>query len=347
MLPSLNQFIKKLPKKVVKVLLVVCIIFFALMILSLVASKINVVSRTQDSQKRFEEIESQNEEIREAFFGVSESMSEESSNSKYVGNILVQFIDVGQADCTLVTDGDSTMLIDAGNNEDGELVVNYLQNLGISEIDYLVGTHPHEDHIGGLDDVIDAFQVGVLVMPDVTTDTQTFQDVLNAASENGVNIHHPFVGETWDIGVAECTVLSCEAVNDMSDLNEWSIVLRLDTPNTDYMFMSDAQACNEDAIMKLDGMNLSADYYRAGHHGSSDANSKAFLQMVNPDYVVISVGEDNEYGHPHRETKQLFYDIADCTIMTKDVGTISVYSYSGKFMTAFTNTDGVEKGDAA
>ena len=126
------------------------------------------------------------------------------------GKLQIHYIDVGQADATLLTLNDSAMLIDAGNNADGDLVVNYIKDMGISSLDYVIGTHPHEDHIGGLDDVINSFNIETIIMPKVQTNTKTFEDVLDAISKKNLNITTPNVGDDYDFSEAEFEILSCK-----------------------------------------------------------------------------------------------------------------------------------------
>lgn len=214
------------------------------------------------------------------------------------GTLHVHFVDVGQADSILLTTGTEAMLIDAGNNEDGEMVAAYLRSHGISHLKYAVGTHPHEDHIGGLDTVLNTFGVDHLLMPRVQTNTKTFEDVLDAALAQGLTITAPQAGDTFSLGDAVIT-----AVNDYTgdDLNNASIMLRLSYGSTSFLFTADAEAEAEQAAIAT-GLPLRSDVLKVGHHGSSTSTSTAFLAAVSPAHAVISCGTGNDYGHPHRET---------------------------------------------
>ncbi len=162
----------------------------------------------------------------------------------------VQFIDVGQADCILIRNNNKNMLIDAGNNADGEKLVKYLKGLGITKFDVLVGTHPHEDHIGGLDNVISNFDIGKIYMPNVLTTTATFEDVLDAIEDKNLKIVAPKINDTFSMGDCNFKVLSVG--NNSNDLNSCSIVLKLEFGDNDYIFMGDAESENENQMLYKD-----------------------------------------------------------------------------------------------
>ena len=164
-------------------------------------------------------------------------------------DLLIDFIDVGQADSILVRNQDKVMIIDAGTNEAGETVVNYLKNLGITKIDYLIGTHPHEDHIGGLDDVINNFDIGQIYMPKIETTTKTFEDVLDAIENKNLTITAPNKGDKIELGQAVGEFMT-EPILDKDNLNVSSLVLRLEFGNTSYLFMGDAEEENEGKMKK-------------------------------------------------------------------------------------------------
>lgn len=287
----LSKLYKKFGKKGIAIVLIV---FAIIAISSISTTTIVSVREEQEYSQYVSDLENEYKTQRDEMLAALDTHLNENKKSEF----MVYILDVGQGDCTLVVDGEDVMLIDAGNNEDGKLISDFLQSMDIKEIDYLIGTHPHEDHIGGLDNIIETFDIGVLYMPDVEVDTYTYQEVISAANEHGVKIVHPAVADNWNVGDATCTVLSNSPVENFDDLNEWSIVLHVDTTGYDFLFMSDAQAANERAIMES-GLNYRADIFRASHHGSSDANSKVFLETIRPKYSIISVGADNDYGHPH------------------------------------------------
>jgi len=215
-------------------------------------------------------------------------------------DLQVCFLDVGQADSILITCQGHAMLIDAGTNDAADTVVSFLKEKGITTLDYVVGTHPHEDHIGGMDAVIENFDVKNVLMPKVETDTKTFEDVLDAVSDKGLQITAPSQGDTYALGDAELTAENCLAPDD-NDLNNSSIVLRLDFGSVSVLFTGDSGESAEQAILDS-GTDIDCDVLKVGHHGSSDSTSQAFLNAVTPEYAVISCGQDNDYGHPAADT---------------------------------------------
>lgn len=229
-------------------------------------------------------------------------IEQEGSTSESVNKKLkVHFIDVGQADSILIQTPDGkSMLIDAGNNADGQAVVSYLKGQGVSKIDILVGTHPHEDHIGGMDNVINSFEIGQIYMPKVSHTTKTYEDVLTAISRKGLKITSPTPGSTFSLGEVRFTILAPNS-STYEDMNDYSIVLKMEYGNTSFLFTGDAEQVSENEIIAK-GYNLKADVLKVGHHGSSSSTSQAFLDKVSPKYAVIMVGSDNNYGHPHKET---------------------------------------------
>lgn len=236
------------------------------------------------------------------------------SNERYLERIIVSFIDVGHGDCTLVTDGKTTMLIDAGSIKDGPLVADFLKNSGVERIDYLIGTHPDEEHIGGLKDIIENFNVQKLIMPKTSIQNEVLNAIESAADKKKIEIIHPSRGDRWNIGYSQCTVLSCAAVTDENNVDESSIVLHLDTKRYDYLFMSDAKLCNEEAIMKS-GLNYKADVLRVADHGSAESNSEKFIRAVEPEYIVIAT-DDASAEYPNDEKLMMFHSVAKYTIMT-------------------------------
>lgn len=234
-------------------------------------------------------------------------------------NLKIYFIDVGQADSTLVIDNDKTMLIDAGTNDQGENVVQFLKNKGITKIDYLIGTHPHEDHIGGLDNVIDTFDIGTIYMPKVQTNTKTFESVLDSISNKGLKITTPNVNDIFKLSDAECQIMS--TVNDESNLNLSSIVIRMTYGEQSYLFMGDAEKENEQT-RNWPQTNV----LKVGHHGSDTSTTKNFLSQVKPEIAIISVGKDNSYGHPKQIVLDKLSNIGAEIYRTDTSGTILVTS---------------------
>lgn len=210
-------------------------------------------------------------------------------------NLVISYLDVGQADSILIENNKETMLIDAGNNEDGKLLVKYFKEKGITNFKYLVGTHPHEDHIGGLDDIINNFEIETLYMPDAITTTKTFTDVLDAIENKGIGYKVPKIEETFTLG--EATIQVIYTGTDTKELNNTSIVLRLIFGETSFLFTGDAEDKVEKDILN-NKLNIQADVLKVGHHGSRYSTTDEFLNSVNPKYAIISVGTGNSYKHP-------------------------------------------------
>lgn len=216
------------------------------------------------------------------------------------GQLTVHYIDVGQADCELLLSEGSAMLIDAGNNADGDMVVDYLKSQGVTRLDYVVGTHPHEDHIGGLDDVINNFEVGTVIMPEAETNTKTFEDVLDAIDAKNLTITTPVPGDNYDFGGVQFTILAPNG-DSYSSLNDYSVVIRLVNGQDSFLFTGDAETASEKEMLQ-NGLPLQSTVLKVGHHGSSTSSSEDFLNAVNPSYGIISCETGNDYGHPHQET---------------------------------------------
>ncbi len=216
------------------------------------------------------------------------------------GDLVVHFIDVGQADCILIEQDDHFMLIDAGNNDDSKLVTKYLSDCGVEKLDIVIGTHPHEDHIGGLDSVINTYKINTFIMPDVVHTSRTFQDVMDAIDTNDLMVTTPQVGKEYTLGKAIITILS-PIDKEYEDLNEYSVVIRLSYGETSFLFTGDAESINENEMLSNYSDLLDVDVLKVAHHGSSYSNTQAFLDQVSPSIAVIMVGANNKYGHPHDE----------------------------------------------
>lgn len=216
------------------------------------------------------------------------------------GNLKVHYINVGQADSILIQQGSNSMLIDAGNNLDAETVKNYISNQGITKLDFVIGTHPHEDHIGGLDYVINSLPIGKIYMPKVTATTKTFEDVVNAIKNKGLKVTAPTPGESFKLGEATCTIFAPNE-SGYKDVNNESIVIKVTFGDNSFLFTGDAEDVSEKEMLSK-GYDLKSDVLKVGHHGSSSSTTQAFLDKVNPKYAIICVGKDNTYGHPHKES---------------------------------------------
>lgn len=210
----------------------------------------------------------------------------------------VHFIDVGQADAALVICDGKTMLIDGGNKSDSQIMYTYLKKHDVKYLDYVIGTHAHEDHIGGISGALSFADCGTVYCPVTDYDSEAFSDFAKQVEKKDSRIQIPCVGTTFDIGSALAAVLSCNAAEDT---NESSIVLKITYGNTSFLFTGDAEREAEQFILDS-GADISATVLKVGHHGSETSTSYPFLREVMPKYAVISVGKDNSYGHPTEET---------------------------------------------
>lgn len=237
------------------------------------------------------------------------------------GEIKVHFIDVGQADSILIQQGDNSMLVDAGNNDDGGLVCDYIKKQGIEKLDYVVGTHPHEDHIGGLDNVIDNFGIDQIYMPKKTATTKTYKDVLTSIKSKKLKITTPKVGDTFKLGDAEITIMA--PFENYEDANNCSIVLKLKYKENSFLFTGDAERVSETAMVDAN-LDLKCDVLKVSHHGSKTSSTNEFLKLASPKYAVISVGKNNDYDHPKVEIMNRFKKFKIPVYRTDELGSIVV-----------------------
>jgi competence protein ComEC len=224
---------------------------------------------------------------------------EKNSNTALSDELRVNFIDVGQADSILLQEGDKFMLIDAGNNGDAKTVNDYLTSQGVKELQYFIGTHKDEDHIGGADGVISSFKVGKVYFPKQVATTQTYKDFVTAVKNKGLSLTVPKVGEQFKLGDAVVTVLAPNS-SEYEDSNDYSIVVKVTFGSTAFLLTGDAEARSEKELVDS-GKDLSATVLKVGHHGSLTSTSQAFLDKVNPKFAVVSAGTGNKYGHPAQE----------------------------------------------
>ena len=243
-------------------------------------------------------------------------------------NLSIHVLDVAQADSILIiTPNQKTLLIDAGEATHGEAVVKYLKGKGVNRIDILVGTHPHSDHIGGLPEVIRQLEIGDFYMPAKLHTTATFEKVLLAAENKGLMINSAKKGIEIQLDDDIKVQFLSPITNKYDDLNNWSAVIRLQYKDKVFLFTGDAEALLEKELLQNNNASfLKANYLKVPHHGSSSSSSNDFLDVVDPEVAVISVGKDNTYGHPTKEVVNR-YEKRDISLYRTDLqGTIIIES---------------------
>lgn len=242
------------------------------------------------------------------------------------GDFAVHFIDVGQADATLVICDGKTMLIDGGNADDSNLIYSYLKNQGVKHLDYIIATHPHEDHIGGLSGALNYATVGKAYCPVTEYDSGTFRNFVKYLKMRGASITVPRVGEKFTLGSAECTIIAVNTLNN--EPNNTSIVMRIVYGETSFMFTGDAEREVEQTLAGST-FTLESTVLKVGHHGSYSSTSYVFLRNVMPKYAVIPVGVNNEYGHPTPEVLSRLRD-ADVKVFRTDLHGTVICTSDGK-----------------
>lgn len=248
------------------------------------------------------------------------------------GTLKVHFLNVGQGDSILIQFPDGqVMLVDAGTNESGSSVISYLKSQGVNKINYLVATHPHSDHIGGMASVVQGFDIGKVYMPRVNHTTKTYENLLLAIKAKGLKITSARAGT--DIldqdSLKAGFVAPCSSSYD--DLNNYSAVVRIQYGNNTFLLTGDAESESEQQML-AGGANLKADVLKVGHHGSRSSTTKTFLKSVSPKYAVISLGAGNTYGHPHQVTLDKLTSAGVQTYRTDKHGTV-IFTSDGKTLT--------------
>ncbi len=246
----------------------------------------------------------------------------------------VHFLDVGQGDATLICGSDKNILIDAGERDQGEVVLAHLHELGVETIDCIIATHPHSDHIGGLVDVLEYaadysdLEVKDVIIPDIPENdiptTAVYADFLDGVEANDLSVTFAEFEMTIDIGSGVLTLYPPARDADYSSLNDYSVCAHLDCGETSFFFTGDMENPEEEDLLECGYLRgVTADVLAAGHHGSETSSSEEFLRQINPKYVVISCGEGNSYGHPHKAALKRFKKYTDEIYRTDLEGTIT------------------------
>lgn len=223
--------------------------------------------------------------------------------------VVVHIINVGQGSSALVQCGETGMLIDAGERDYGSVVVKYLKDAGIKKLEYVVASHPHSDHIGGLTDVLDAFSVKNIIMPELSEinmpTTRTYEKLLMKIADKNINAIAAEYGSQYKLGGATLQVFG--PVKQDKDLNDMSVICKVTAVKTAFLFPGDAEKAEMSSVMPY-SPNLKCDVMAMAHHGSNTSIEKSFLKKANPSVAVISCGQDNSYGHPHKEAVKYLKD---------------------------------------
>ncbi|WP_026885293.1 ComEC/Rec2 family competence protein [Clostridium beijerinckii] len=240
--------------------------------------------------------------------------------------MLVHYIDVGQGDCILIQVNNKNLLIDSGPKSDKKKLFNYLSALNLEKLDYVVATHPHEDHIGNMADIIKTYSITTFYAPKVESTTKSFEDMVGALKDKNLKIH-VLKNNSDSIDLGENTKVNVFSPNKDSydDLNNYSPVIKIQYGTTSFLFTGDAQKEVEKEILN-NNEDISADVLKVGHHGSSTSTSRDFLKKVNPSIAVISVGQNNVYNHPDAITTNLLAEGNITTYRTDKDGTIVICS---------------------
>ncbi|PWX61828.1 MBL fold metallo-hydrolase [Clostridium perfringens] len=228
------------------------------------------------------------------------NISKSSAESEYSG-LSVTYLNVGQGDSELIQVNGINMLIDAGTNAGANDLVKDLKNRGIKTIDIAIATHPHEDHIGGMDEVLENFDVKSFYAPKVAHTTKTYENMLKAVKNEGLKIKQIKEGTKIDLGKDTEVQVYSPVKSQYEELNNYSPVMKISYGQNSFMFTGDAESLVEKEILN-ENKDLKADVLKLGHHGSHSSTSEEFLKAVDPSIAIVSCAKDNKYGHPHKET---------------------------------------------
>lgn len=243
------------------------------------------------------------------------------------GNLGVYFVDVGQGHCTVIQSGSEGVLIDSGEREYAETVINFLKKVGVEKLRYVIATHPHSDHIGSTGTVISKIKADEIYMPyiidEYTPTNKTYMNLLISLDENNVKTHFLKKKTSFEFGSAKFSILP--PVEQTDSMNDMSLITRIEFGDVSFMIAGDAGKNEMKDVLKANpDFDFSADFYLMAHHGSSTSTYNTFLNKVNFSQAVISCGKDNDYGHPHREALSYLNKYSIKYYRTDENGTVSV-----------------------
>lgn len=252
-------------------------------------------------------------------------------NKGYIkdNNFSFHVIDVGQGDSLLLRVNGYNVLIDSGPSSSLDELIFYLDNLKIKKIDYLIATHPHEDHIGNMNEIIEKYDIVSFYSPKITSNTKTFEDMILALKYKSLKINVPKFGDTISLGKNASLTFYTDDNIETDNLNNYSPLIKIKYKNFSILSSSDAEKEIEEYILKKN-VNLSADVFKAGHHGSKTSNSKEFLEAISPKFALVSLSKINSYGHPSEEVLERFKLLNITPVFTYN-GTIVITSNGSTF----------------
>lgn len=247
--------------------------------------------------------------------------------SNYKNQMAIHYIDVGQGDCILIQVNNKNLLIDSGPSSNRKNLLDYLENLNIKRLDYIIATHPHEDHIGNMDTLIRRYNIGSFYSPKIIHSSTTFENMISSLVDKNLKINILNKGVTGiDLGENTSVSVYSPLENLYSDnLNDYSPIIKITFLNNSFLFTADAEISTENTVLSQNE-NLKCDILKIGHHGSSTSTSPDFITAVNPSVAIISVGKNNSYGHPTPEIISLLNSLNIKTIRTDINGSIIAIS---------------------
>ena len=276
-----------------------------------------------------------------ALLGVKETGLVEIDNSKLTnsrldGEVYVHFIDVGQGSSTLIQQGKNGILIDSGLADYGDTVSDFIKSCGVTDLEYVIATHPHDDHVGSLPQVMDDFTVGKIIMPELaefnTPTTRVYERLIDYIVDNNIDAYAAEFGDIYEMDDVKVQILG--PVKQVKDLNDMSVICKVYTGESTFMLLGDAEKEELASVYEYNnkyGADLKSDVILLGHHGSSTSIYKPFLNKVDAKTAVISCGRNNSYNHPHKEALD-YCKQNDIAVVRTDIhGTITCRSTEDSF----------------